>query len=275
MTRPAEHAQASESGLNSGIAAAHIWAQAAAERERLQEAEKRSDMEAALQRERLQQKSIYDAQSIAVDVAKNKAAASMAEARLKQTQENAARVAQQWSQNLALNQQKAAQVAEHQKILAGQGQAKIDLSQKRFDLAQDRLDEATDLGQQRIDISRKNAEDLARHRKAMEDRGPGGSAKLPPEVQPDDDLLKQRIAQSNADIKAVNENLRGNPNNEKWKAALDKLTQHRDDLVLQRKKLRGYTGFKPVMGKRQEADETSSARFDVSPLDEEDQDTEE
>lgn len=98
VTRPAEHAQAAEAGLREGLAAAQIWAQANAESARLAEAQKRSDLAAALEREKQQQKSIYDAQSLAVDQAKNQANFSMAQARLKQTQESAVEKAQQWAQ---------------------------------------------------------------------------------------------------------------------------------------------------------------------------------
>ncbi len=265
VTRPAEHVQASEAGMNEGLAAAHIWAQANQEKARLEESARQHDLAAAQAAERLQQQNIIAQQKLAVDKEYNTAQIEMARARIQETQDNAARMAQQWSQQYQLNQEKAAQLADYQK-------GRLDLSEKRYQLASDKADEASDIAQQHLDIANRragvyaeNIQDLQRHRRVMEDRGPGGTGRLPAEVVPDDDLLKQRIAQATSQIKTIDDDLKGNPNNAKWIAAKSALIQHRQDLVLQRKKLRGYTGFNPVMGGRQMAD---YQRFSIAPIDE-------
>lgn len=283
VTRPAEHAQASESGLSAGIQAAHIWAQAAAERQRLAEAAKRSDMESALEQERLQQKSIYDAQKIAVDREYNKAALSQAQAKIEQTQANAARMAQQWTEQQKFKQQQLAETAKRNQALTEQGQARITTEQDRekrladqfvlnYGMRQDKADEAARHWTAKFEQSQKEAADMARHREVMENRPRSGSV-LTPELKIEDDLLRQKIVQANAQIKEADMTLQGNLENKKFQEAKDKLVARRAELIEQRKNLLPEArGFKPVMGKRQidEAGETANGlRFKIVPRNEE------
>jgi hypothetical protein len=234
QARPAEFATAHEAGLRSGIAAAQIWANANAERARLEQAAKRQDMEAQLERERLQEKSIYEAQKLAADVAYNKASLDQAQSRVEQTQANAERMARQW-------------------------EAQNQLAQKR----EGRL--GSDAAS-RLAIAQQQATETGRHNLVMENRGPSQTRpRLSPEAQVDDDLLKQKIGQANAQIKAAHDLYSSNPS-QKNKKREDDLAAARDDLVMQRKKLHGFTGFNPVMGKRQMADESSMERYSISPL---------
>lgn len=142
-TRPAEHAEASQAGMRQGLAAAQIWAQAAQERARLEQSARQHDIEAEMERQRIQEKSIYEAQKLAADVAYNKASLSQADDRIAQTQSNAARMAQQWESNNKLAQQRADQI-----------------DQIRND---------------RLNLSERRATETARHNQAMENRTKGVS----------------------------------------------------------------------------------------------------
>ncbi len=229
--RPTDFAQANQSGMNSGIAAAHIWAAAAEEQARLQQSARQKDMENALESERLQQKSIYDAQKLATDAAYNKAVLSQAQARAKDVQDKAAQAARQWQEN-----------------------------QKR--LAQNAATREAQ-NQQRIDISKGNAADLSKYRSYLENKPPTTSTKLSPDAQVDDDLLRQKIVQVNSQIMATSA-LPKTPANKK---SADDLVSHRDDLVLQRKKLRGYVD--PAEQDQATLDEETASLADQAQQDEE------